>query len=112
MEFINNIINPLIDKIETLGHTQLEIYKYRIMLKTSTLFASLIFLFILVFFLLLMSISLNIAIAHWIGGVIGNIVLGYIIVSCIHALIALFIYLNRGSIRNRIQDKILNHIQI
>jgi hypothetical protein len=107
MEIIDNII----DKIETLGKTQLEIYKYRLMLKTSTLLASLIYILIISFFLLLMAITFNIATAHWVGGLLGNIVLGYLIVSAVNAFIALIIYVFRYAIKSTIQDNILNHIQ-
>jgi hypothetical protein len=111
MELIDNIIDPLIDKLEVLGHTQIEIYKYRLMLKSSALVASLISMFFISFFLLLMAITFNIALGNWVGVILGSIVHGYIIVAVLNALIALFIYVYRSPIRNRIQDTILTNLQ-
>ena len=105
------IIHSIIKKIEHLGHTQLEIFKYKLMLKSSSLAASLIFMCFISFFLLLMAITFNIAMAHWAGSLLGSIVFGYIIVSMLNALIALFIYTYRSGIRNRIQNMILTRLQ-
>jgi hypothetical protein len=111
MEYINSIINPIIDKIETLGKTSVEIYKYKIMLKASTLLTCLAYLFILSFFMLLMAININIAIAHWMGGLLGNIVFGYLVVSIFYILIILLIYIRRSAILTRIQNYILTKFQ-
>jgi membrane protein required for beta-lactamase induction len=111
MEHINNIIKPLIDKIETLSKTQIEIYKFRIMLKTSSLMATMIFIFLISFFLLLMAITLNIALAHCIGGLLGNIIFGYLIVSLFYAIVVISIYCCRCAIHSCIQDNILHKFQ-
>jgi hypothetical protein len=111
MEYINSIINPIIDKIETLGKTSVEIYKYKIMLKASTLLTCLVYVFILSFFTLLMAININVAVAHWMGGLLGNIVFGYLVVSIFYILIIFLIYIYRSPILTRIQNYILTRFQ-
>jgi hypothetical protein len=111
VDYFDNIINPLAEKIEKLSRTSLEICKYKIELKTSNVFANLIFLFILSFCILLMTISLNIAAANWLGGLFKNIVMGYLTVSIFYFLITLLIFVLRRPILITIQNKLLTQFQ-
>lgn len=111
MEYISSIINPIIEKMESIGKTSLVLYKYELMLKTSTILACLLYVFLISFCALLASISLNIAMAHWVGRLLGNIVFGYLFVSMFYTLIIFLIYILRARILSKIQNYLLLKIQ-
>jgi amino acid transporter len=111
MEYISGLFNTFIEKMESIGKTSLVLYRYELMLKTSTLLACILYVFLISFCVLLASISFNIAMAQWVGRLLGDIVLGYLIVSLIYTLMIFFIYSIRVTIIAKIQNYLLLKIQ-
>lgn len=111
MEYISSIINPFIEKMESIGKTSLVLYKYELMLKTSTLLACLLYVFLISFCALLAGISFNIAAAHWVGRLLGNIVFGYLLVSLVYTLIIFLIFSLRAKVLSKIQNYLLLKMQ-
>lgn len=111
MNYISSIINPFIEKMESISKTSLVLYKYELMLKTSTIIACLLYVFLISFCALLAGISINIAAALWVGRLLGNIIFGYLFVFMFYTLIIFLIYTLRATILSKIQNYLLLKIQ-
>lgn len=110
MENFNSNLSRLFEKIEIIGKTTLDIYKYKLMLTISSLVAWLIFTTLVASCALMAAISFNIALADWIGRLSDSMVNGYIIVGIFYSLIIFLIYFFQAAMLTKLQNFILNKI--
>ena len=110
METTVGLIEPLIERAEAYGKTSLELLKLKSLDKTSdvasTLIARLFLAAIISFFL----IPLNIAVALWLGELLGKNYYGFLVVAAFYGLFAIVIYLIHPNIKGRINNFLIKQM--
>jgi hypothetical protein len=110
METKDNLFEPLIDRIEQYGKTNLKLLKLKSIEKfadiTSAFISRIILIFVLSFFLL----SINTALALWIGDLLGESYYGFFIIGFLYGLTGFILYLIHPSIKARINNSIITKI--
>lgn len=93
MEDNTRIIDELLDKATQYGKTELELASLKAIAKGSEIVSEtvpgILTLILVVFFMLF----LNLGIAYWVGGLIGNLFFGFFAVAAFYGLIALILRL-------------------
>lgn len=110
METQKNFIDPLLEKAEAYGKTSFELVKMKALAKTadvtSTLISRLIFILLISFF----AFTINIALALWIGDLLGKNYYGFLIVAGFYALASVILLIVHPSIKSRINDTIIKQL--
>lgn len=110
METQKNFIDPLLEKAEAYGKTSFELVKMKALAKTadvtSTLISRSIFILLISFF----AFTINIAVALWIGDLLGKNYYGFLIVAGFYALASVILLIVHPSIKSRINDTIIKQL--
>lgn len=110
MEYNTELIEPLFEKFKDYGKTSMELVKLKSINKTSdilsTLLARLFLLLSMTFFL----ISFNIAVALWLGDLIGKTYDGFLIVAAFYGVVGVILYFIQPAMKARINDSIIRLI--
>ena len=107
MEIKTTLIDPLIEKAEAYGKTSLELLKFRFLDKTAAVSATLISRLLLGIILSFFAILLNIAIALWLGELLGKNYYGFLIVSAFYGLCGMILIFLQPPIKARINISII-----
>lgn len=107
---IKHAIDPLLAKAEAYGKTSLELMKLRAVDKTadltSTLASRSLFTLVISFF----AFTLNIAIALWLGDLLGKSYYGFLIVASCYALAAVVLLIIHPFIKSSANKAIINQL--
>jgi hypothetical protein len=110
MEPKTNFIEPLFDKTEAYAKTSFELLKLKALDKTadvtSTLISRSLFVIVISFF----AFTLNIAIALWIGDLLGKNYYGFLIVSAFYALAGIVLLILHPFIKTRTINTIIRQL--
>jgi hypothetical protein len=110
MEFKETYIEPLLQKMEDYGKANFEILKLKTIDKaaavTSTLISRLLLVIAASFFLL----ALNIALALWLGDLLGKTYLGFLIVAAFYALVVLVLFFIHPRIKAGFSNSIITQM--
>lgn len=110
MEPKTNLIDPLIERAEAYGKTSFELLKLKTLHKTadvsSTLASRSLFTLIVSFF----AFTLNIAIALWLGDLLGKMYYGFLIVASCYALVAVILLIIHPFIKARVSNAIIRQL--
>ena len=110
METTTNAIEPLLEKAEAYGKTSFELMKLKALDKTadvsSTLASRGLFTLVVSFF----AFSLNIAIALWLGDLLGKTYYGFLIVASCYALAGAVLLIIHPFIKSRANNAIIKQL--
>jgi hypothetical protein len=110
MESMPILIEALLERTEQYAKTSLELLKLKSLYKTadvtSTLTSRLLFIIILSFF----ALTLNIAIAFWLGDILGKNYYGFLIVATFYGLAGIILWFIHPFIKSRVNDLIITQI--
>lgn len=110
MESQTNLIEPLLEKVETYTKTSFELMRLKALSKTadvtSTLFSRSLFILLVSFF----AFTINIAVALWIGDVLGKNYYGFLIVAGFYALASVILLIVHPSIKTRVNNTIIRQL--
>lgn len=110
MDAQTNLIDPLLEKLETYSKTSFELFKLKTLAKTaevtSNLFSRYIFMLLVSFFVF----TINIAVALWIGDLLGKNYYGFLIVAGFYAIAAVIILIAHLSIKTRVNNTIIKQL--
>jgi hypothetical protein len=110
METKTSLIEPLLEKAEAYGKTSFELLKLKALNKTadvsSTLLSRSLFVLVVSFF----AFSINIAIALWLGDLLGKAYYGFLIVSALYAIAGIILYMAHPSIKSRVNNTIIKKL--
>jgi hypothetical protein len=110
MEVKKTFIEPLLDKVEEYGKTSFEILKLKILDKTaavtSTIISRLISAFVFSFFIF----CLNIALAFWLGDLLGKSYYGFLIVSAFYGIASIILFFLHPRIKISLSNTIIKQI--
>jgi hypothetical protein len=110
MEAKTNIVDPLIERVEQYGKTSFELLKLKSLDKTADVSSAVISRLILGVVLLLFTLTLNTAIALWLGDLLGKTYYGFLIVAAFYALAGIIIYFLHPPIKARINNAIIKQV--
>ena len=110
MEEKVNLLEPLLEKAEAYTKTSFELIRLKTLDKSadvaSTLAVWSIFTVILSFF----AITINIAIALWLGEMLGKNYYGFLIVASCYALAAIILLIMQSFIKSRVNNSIIKQL--
>lgn len=92
MQSKTSLIEPLLERVEEFGKTSFELLKLKSVDKTADLSAILISRLFLIIVLSIFVLTLNIALALWIGDLLGKDYYGFLIVASFYGLIGIVLY--------------------
>ena len=110
MDSQTNLIEPLLEKAETYSKTSFELLRLKALAKTadvtSTLFSRSLFILLVSFF----AFTINIAVALWLGDVLGKNYYGFLIVAGFYALASIILLIVHPSIKIRVNNTIIRQL--
>lgn len=112
MEIETALVEPvfLIEKTEAYGKLSFELLKLRALDKTANVSATIISRVFLAIALSLFVIMLNIAIALWLGALLGKNYYGFFIVASCYGIIAIILLFTHSIIKTHINDSIITEM--
>ena len=110
METNTSVFEPLLERVEQYSKGKFELLKLKSVDKTADLSATFISRLLLTVTLILFSLTLNIAVALWIGDLLKKSYYGFLIVAGFYFLIGILLYLLHPSIKTKIQNSIIKHM--
>ncbi len=110
MESKIKLLEPLLEKAEAYGETSMELLKLKALDKTADITATLISRFLLSLVVLILVFTLNIAIAFWLGDMLGKVYYGFLVVAACYALAGIILLLIHPFIKTRVQNTLIRQM--
>ena len=111
MEKPIELIETLIEKGENYGKTTLELIKLKTVDKSSDVISTLISWIIVLLFAVMFFTLINIAVALWLGKVMGNACYGYFAVAGFYGLLTLvFTIFRKQLVKNSVNNSIVKQL--
>ena len=110
MEAKGNLIEPLIERIEQYSKTSFELLKLKSLDKTADISSGLISRMLLVIVLSLFALTLNIAIALWLGDLLEKNYYGFLVVASFWALTAIVLFFLHPIIKEHLNNSIITQM--
>jgi len=107
MKIESNVIEPLLEKAEQYGKTTFELLKLNSLEKATEVVSTLISRSLLLIVISFFAFSVNIAIALWLGDLLGKSYYGFLAVACFYCLLGVLIYFIHPLIKTRASDSII-----
>jgi membrane-associated HD superfamily phosphohydrolase len=107
MEIAASIIEPLLERAGAYGKTSIELARLKSMDKladiSSTMFSRLLQVLMVSFFIF----GLNIAIALWLGEMLGKNYYGFLIIASFYAIAGIILFMVHPSIKARLNNSLI-----
>lgn len=110
MEAQKNMLEPLFERAEAYGKTSFELLRLKTVDKTSALAASLISRLLFIAVVLIFAITINIALALWLGDYLGKTYYGFFVIAGVYALTGIILLLCHSFIRARAYNSFIKHL--
>lgn len=110
MEPKKNFIEPLFDKTETYAKTSLELLKLKALDKTADVSATLFSRSLFVMAISLFAFTINMAVALWLGDILGKTFYGFLIVAACYALAGAVLLILHPFIKRRTNNTIIRQL--
>lgn len=111
MDDNTGIIDELLNKATEYGKAELELAKLKALDKTSEIVSGSVPTLIVMVSVSVFMLFLNLGIAFWVGGLLGNMFLGFFAVAAFYAIVALIIHLFMHKwIKTKVGDYIIKRI--
>jgi hypothetical protein len=105
-----SLVEPLLERAESYAKTSFDLLRLKALNKTadvsSTLFSRTLFILVVSFF----AFTINIAIALWLGDLLGKAYYGFLIVSGFYAIVGIILLIAHPSIKKRAGDAIVKQL--
>lgn len=111
MEDNGNIIEELLGKVAAYGKTELQLAKLKALDKASDAVSTVVPHLIVVTLALIFLLFVNLGIAFWLGGILGNIYYGFFAVAAFYGIITLVlsIFMHKW-LKRLVGDYIIRHV--
>lgn len=110
MEPKTNFIEPLMDKAEAYAKSSLELLKLKAVDKTGDVTATLISRLLLIVVVSFFVFTLNIALALWLGDLLGKAWYGFMIVALFYALLSVVLLMIHPTIKSKANNAIIRKL--
>ena len=110
MEANKDIVEPLFEKVAQYCKTSFALIKLQSLSKTADVSSTMFSRLLLIIVLSMFALTLNIAIALWLGDVLGKNYYGFLVVAFFYALAAIILYLVHPRIKARLNRTIITEM--
>jgi hypothetical protein len=110
METQESFFEPLLEKSEQYWKTSFELYKLKTVDKTADVLSTMISRLLLIIIFSLFALTINIAVALWLGDLMGKSYYGFLIVASFYAFIGIILFFLRPLIKTQINNSIIVQI--
>ncbi|MBA3704362.1 MAG: hypothetical protein H0W84_00235 [Bacteroidetes bacterium] len=110
MESKASILEPLIERAEEFGKTSLELLKLKSIDKTAAVASTIISRLYLAIIVSLFMLTLNIAIALWLGDLLGKLYYGFFVVAAFYGLFAIVLFFIHPYIKARTNTSLITQL--
>jgi hypothetical protein len=110
MQLNSSFIEPLLERMAQFGQLNIDLFKLKALDKATTLISFIIARFLLWSLVSFFAICISIAVALWLGDILGKNYYGFFIVSGFYAMIAFLVWLSQSSIKLRLSNWIVSKI--
>ncbi len=108
MEAQEDIVTPLLDKLKIFSKNSIELWKLKSMEKILFVFSTLISRVIMGLAIIIALFSTTIALALWLGEILGKLYWGFLMITVLYLLLALILYLFHKNIRNKVNNTLIS----
>jgi hypothetical protein len=105
-----SFIEPLLERTQEYSKTSFELLKLKSLDKTADLGSTLISRMLFIVVISIFSLTLNIALALWLGDVLGRNYFGFLVVAFFYGVIGIGLLLAHPSIKKRVSNSIIVQI--
>ena len=110
MDTKTNLIEPLLEKVETYSKTSLELLKLKALAKTADVSSTLISRSLFILFVSFFAFTINIALALWIGDMLGKNYYGFLIVAGFYGIASVILLIVHPSIKTKVNNNIIKQL--
>lgn len=110
MESHTNLIEPLLEKVETYSKTSFELLRLKALDKTADVASSLLSRSLFILLVSFFVFTITIAAALWIGDLLGKNYYGFLIVAGFYALASIILLVAHPSIKTRVNNTIIKQL--
>lgn len=110
MEANTNFIEPLLEKAEAYTTTSFKIIKLKALDKTAGVTSALLSRSLLTIIISFFALTINIAIALWLGELLGKVYYGFLVVGACYALTAVILLVIHPLIKKSINNAIIKQL--
>jgi hypothetical protein len=110
METKESLLEPLLERAEAYGTSSFNLLKLKTVDKTSEVLSSFVSRLLFGIFCTIFLVTLNIAIALWLGDLLGKSYYGFFIVAGFYGIIGLILYLTHPAIKEKVSKQIIQQI--
>jgi hypothetical protein len=110
MKASTSFIEPLLERTQEYSKTSFELLKLKSLDKTADLGSTLISRMLFIIVISIFSLTLNIALALWLGDVLGRNYFGFLVVASFYGVVGIGLLLAHPSIKKRISNSIIVQI--
>ena len=110
MEAKISLIEPLLERAEQYSKTSFELIKLKTLDKAADVTSTLVSRLLLTIVLSLFALTLNIAIALWLGDLFGKSYYGFLVVASFYGFIAIILFFIHPLIKARVNNSIITQM--
>ena len=110
METKEHVFEPLLERAEQFSKTKFQLLKLKSVDKTADVSSTALSYLLFVVVLIISVIALNIAIAFWIGDLLGKDYYGFFMVSAFYALLGVVLYFIHSKIKRYLQNTFIDQL--
>lgn len=103
-------VNSLLERAEAYSKISFELIRLKAASKVSDVFTMVIFHFFIIVILSFFLFGVSVAFALWLGGVIGQVFLGFILVGLFYGILGFILFFMRFSVKTLIYNSVLGNI--
>jgi len=107
METVKTFIEPLLHKAEAYSKTSFEIVKLKALDKTATVVSTLISRLAVAVLIMFFVLALNIALALWLGDLLGKSYYGFLIIAAFYGIAAIIVFAVQPRLKTRLSNAII-----
>ena len=105
-----NLFAPLLEKAEAYTKTSFELIKLKMLNKTADVSSSLLSRALVILVFSFFAFLLNIAIALWLGELLGKTYYGFFVVASFYALAGIILLVMHSSTKSRVKNTIIKEL--
>ncbi|MEO6253177.1 MAG: hypothetical protein ABIO79_07730 [Ferruginibacter sp.] len=110
METKTSLFEPLLERAEAYGKTSFELLRLKALNKTADVSSTVLSRSLFILVIALFAFTINIAIALWLGDVLGKAYYGFLIVSGFYAIAGIILLVAHPSIKSSFNNTIIKKL--
>ncbi|MEO6542245.1 MAG: hypothetical protein ABIN74_14680 [Ferruginibacter sp.] len=110
METKTSLIEPLLERAEAYGKTSFELIRLKALNKTADVSSTLLSRSLFILVISIFAFTINIAIALWLGDLLGKSYYGFLIVSGFYAIVGVILLVAHPSIKASVNNTIIKKL--